>query len=71
MSLVIKNLQKGFYQGEDKVTVLKSVNVDIKNGDFAHSEKVESSQWKVEANADVPLTTFHAMEATVDGVGRF
>jgi putative ABC transport system ATP-binding protein len=33
MSLVIKNLQKGFYQGEDKVTVLKSVNVDIKNGE--------------------------------------
>lgn len=33
MSLVIKNLQKGFYQGEDKVQVLKSVNVDIKNGE--------------------------------------
>ncbi|MBC7370825.1 MAG: ABC transporter ATP-binding protein [Bdellovibrionaceae bacterium] len=32
MSLVIKNLQKGFFQGEDKVQVLKSVNVDIKNG---------------------------------------
>ena len=32
MSLVIKNLQKSFFQGEDKVQVLKSVNVDIKNG---------------------------------------
>jgi putative ABC transport system ATP-binding protein len=33
MSLQIKNLQKGFFQGEDKVQVLKSVNADIKNGE--------------------------------------
>jgi putative ABC transport system ATP-binding protein len=33
MSLLIKNLQKGFFQGEDKVTVLKSVSADIKNGE--------------------------------------
>src|SRR5437868_3065488 len=34
MSLLIKNLQKGFYQGEDKVSVLKSVNADIQNGEI-------------------------------------
>jgi putative ABC transport system ATP-binding protein len=33
MSLVIRNLQKSFQQGEDKVKVLNSLNADIKNGE--------------------------------------
>lgn len=33
MSLVIKNLQKSFKQGDDQVTVLKNLNADIKNGE--------------------------------------
>lgn len=33
MSLVIQNLQKGFHQGEDKVTVLSNLNANIKNGE--------------------------------------
>lgn len=33
MSLVIKNLKKSFRQGEDQVTVLNSLNADIKNGE--------------------------------------
>lgn len=33
MSLIIKDLKKGFRQGEDRVSVLNSVNADIKNGE--------------------------------------
>lgn len=33
MSLVIKNLKKGFYQGDDNVTVLSDLSADIKNGE--------------------------------------
>lgn len=33
MSLYIKNLQKSFNQGEDRVAVLNGLNVDIKNGE--------------------------------------
>src|SRR5690606_27519694 len=34
MSLKINNLQKSFNQGEDRVSVLSSVNADIKNGEI-------------------------------------
>ncbi len=33
MSLVIRNLHKSFYQGDDKVPVLKSLNTEVKNGE--------------------------------------
>lgn len=33
MSLYIKNLQKSFNQGEDRVAVLNGLNADIKNGE--------------------------------------
>ncbi|WP_413289793.1 ABC transporter ATP-binding protein [Bdellovibrio sp. HCB337] len=33
MSLVIQNLEKGFNQGEDKVTVLAGLNAEIKQGE--------------------------------------
>lgn len=33
MSLLIKNVKKGFNQGEDKVTVLADLSADIKNGE--------------------------------------
>lgn len=34
MSLYIKNLQKSFNQGEDRVAVLNGLNTDIKNGEI-------------------------------------
>jgi putative ABC transport system ATP-binding protein len=34
MSLYIKNLQKSFNQGEDRVVVLNGLNADIKNGEI-------------------------------------
>lgn len=34
MSLYIKNLQKSFHQGEDRVAVLNGLNADIKNGEI-------------------------------------
>jgi putative ABC transport system ATP-binding protein len=34
MSLTIKDLKKGFYQGDDKVSVLNSLNAEIKNGEI-------------------------------------
>jgi len=34
MSLVVNNLCKSFYQGDDKVPVLKSVNAEIRNGEI-------------------------------------
>ncbi|MBK9324198.1 MAG: ABC transporter ATP-binding protein [Bdellovibrionaceae bacterium] len=34
MSLIVKNLCKSFYQGDDKVPVLQSVNAEIKNGEI-------------------------------------
>lgn len=33
MSLVLKNLEKGFNQGEDRVTVLSGLNAEIKQGE--------------------------------------
>lgn len=68
MSLYIKNLQKSFNQGEDRVTVLSGLNVDIKNGEVVAIVGQSGSGKSTLLSLLAGLDQADAGDVVVDGV---
>lgn len=68
MSLLIKNLQKSFKQGEDQVTVLRGLNADIKNGEVVAIVGQSGSGKSTLLSLLAGLDQADSGEVVVDGV---
>jgi putative ABC transport system ATP-binding protein len=68
MSLLIKNLQKSFKQGEDQVTVLRGLNTDIKNGEVVAIVGQSGSGKSTLLSLLAGLDQADSGEVVVDGV---